>query len=170
MDKSIKKTVRKKLYKSMSVSELVTARKELLFKMEEIDSILVKAVEAINGVKPINNKSYSTNSDPAFMPAYNTSVQQNQVPISTEAPIMAPVNRTAPDQSSGFSIFDAESFAQQQAKAEEEYLANNPSTVVENVDFDFNTEDVAKEIKNLKKGITDSINDAEDITTTPTRD
>ena len=161
MDKSIKKTVRKKAYKSMSVSELVAARKELLIKMEEIDSILVKAVEAINGVKQINNRNYSTSSDPAFMPAYNSSVPQNQVPVSSEAPIMAPVNRTAPDQSSGFSIFDAESFAQQQAKAEEEYLANNPSTVVENVDFDFDNSAVKKEIENLKEGIENSIKDVQ---------
>lgn len=159
MDKSVKKTVRKKAYKSMSVAELVAARKELLIKMEEIDCILVKAVEAINGVKQINSRNYSTNSDPAFMPAYNSSVPQNQVPVSTEAPIMAPVNRTAPDQSSGFSIFDAESFAQQQAKAEEEYLANNPSTVVENVDFDFDNSAVKKEIENLKEGIENSMKD-----------
>ncbi len=161
MDKSVKKIVRKKAYKSMSVAELVAARKELLIKMEEIDSILVKAVEAINGVKQINNRNYSTNSDPAFMPAYNSSVPQNQVPVSSEAPIMAPVNRTAPDQSSGFSIFDAESFAQQQAKAEEEYLANNPSTVVENVDFDFDNSAVKKEIENLKEGIENSMKDVQ---------
>jgi hypothetical protein len=161
MDKSIKKTVRKKAYKSMSVSELVAARKELLIKMEEIDSILVKAVEAINGVKQISNRNYPTNSDPAFMPAYNSLTQQNQVAVSTEAPIMAPVNRTAPDQSSGFSIFDAESFAQQQAKAEEEYLASNPSTVVENVDFDFDNFAVKKEIENLKEGIENSMKDVQ---------
>lgn len=172
----VKKVIKKKSYKTMSVSELVNARKELVLKMEEIDSILVKAVEAIQGVKPLmspknTNNSYSSGySDPAFRPSINTQSLNAQVAVSNEAPIMKPADRLAPDQSSGFSIFNAEEYAQEQLKAEEQYLVENPTSVVENVDFDFNTEDVTKEIENLKKGITDSINNAEDITTTPTRD
>lgn len=154
-----KRTTRKKAYKSMSVAELVAARKELAVKMEEIDSILGKAVEAISGIKSLNTSyKYSSSNDPAFRPAYNNITPSNQVSVSTEAPIMAPIAANAPDQSSGFSIFDAESFAQQQAKAEEEYLANNPSTVVENVDFNFDNSKIEKEIESLKKGIEANIN------------
>lgn len=164
---TVKKAPRKKPYKNMSVSELVAARKELATKMEQIDIILNEAVQAIGNVKNINNVRTNINKqnsymDPAF--AINTSSLEAQVAINTEAPILPMVARNNPDQSSGFSIFNAEAAAQEQAKAEEEYLANNPS--VDSTEY-FNDELISKEINELKNEIGSQItNHVRDTETT----
>ncbi len=120
-----KRTPRKKAYKTMSVSELVACRKELALKIEQIDAVLNEAVEAISATGATRNlkTNYAvrSNSDPAFA---ERSTNINEVSITREAPTLPPISRTAADQSSGFSIFDAESAAKEQALAEEQYLAS----------------------------------------------
>jgi hypothetical protein len=156
----IKKATRKKTYKNMSVGELVAARKELSTKIEQIDLILNQAVEAVGSLKLSNNKfinrtSYKT--DPAFAPSTTPSDYLNaQVAISKEAPILSPISRTAADQSSGFSIFDAEAAAREQAIMEEEYIKNNTDIVAED-NFDFNSDEVSKEIESLRTNIQSSL-------------
>jgi hypothetical protein len=157
----IKKAARKKTYKNMSVGELVAARKELSSKIEQIDSILNQAVEAVGTLKLSTNKTLERTGykiDPAFEPAINSSNYLNaQVAISKEAPIIPPVSRTAADQSSGFSIFDAEAAAREQALAEEQYLKSQGDVTSVEESFDFDNEEVSKEIESLKENIQSSL-------------
>lgn len=154
-----KKAPRKKAYKNMSVSELVTCRKELALKIEQIDSVLNEAVEAISSAKitPRLKSGYVKMSnqynDSAFIE--KDYVDNAQVVISKEAPILPPVSRTAADQSSGFSIFDAEAAAREQAKAELDYIQNNTDVSLPEDSFDFNEDLVNSEIESLKSNIKD---------------
>jgi hypothetical protein len=157
----IKKAPRKKSYKNMSVGELVAARKELSTKIEQIDIILNQAVEAVGSLKlskgtNVGRRSYA--SDPAFVPSLSapSDYLNAQVAISKEAPILSPISRTAADQSSGFSIFDAEAAAREQTMMEEEYIRNNTDVVTED-NFDFNNEEVSKEIESLRSNIQSSL-------------
>jgi hypothetical protein len=156
----IKKAARKKSYKNMSVGELVAARKELSTKIEQIDVILNQAVEAVGSLKLSNNKTVNRGAyktDPAFAPSTTPSDYLNaQVAISKEAPILSPISRTAADQSSGFSIFDAEAAAREQAMMEEAYIKNNTDIVTED-NFDFNSDEVSKEIESLRSNIQSSL-------------
>lgn len=146
------KASRKKAYKFMSVSELVTTRKELASKIEQIDVILNQAVQAVGQTTTLKNRHITMskqNIDPAFVPA-NYSV--DQVPVSKEAPVLSPIARTAADQSSGFSIFDAESAAKEQAYVEAQYLKSNSTDSIEDA-YDFNSDEVSNEIESLKANI-----------------
>lgn len=154
-----KKTPRKKAYKSMSVSELVAARKELAFKIDQIDAIIHEGIEAVGNISTIKNRHVTmqkSNIDSAFVPHHYL---ENQVPVSKEAPILNPISRTAVDQSSGFSIFDAESAAREQSKIETEYIQNHKEIEVPTDSFDFNEEEISKEIKSLKENIKNTLGD-----------
>lgn len=151
MDKQ--KAARKKAYKSMSVSELVATRKELAFKIEQIDGILNQAVEAVGRTTLAKKQTYNTtlNSDPAFAPNdYRYSA--NQVAVNNQAPQLSPIARNAADQSSGFSIFDAEGAAREESRVELEYLQNNSIDSVED-SYDFNSNEISNEIESLKANI-----------------
>jgi len=162
-----KKTTRRKAYRNMSVTELVSARKELAEKIDQIDAILVKAVEAVQnaGVRhtasPVtyNRPAAGGNYDPAFGNPINYSQPQQglaaQVAVSTEAPVLTPRLGNTPDQSSGFTIFDADMHARKQAEADQQYLVNNPGAPVP-PEYDFNTEQVSNEIASLQQEIANS--------------
>lgn len=148
-----KKSTRRKAYKYMSVSELVTARKELVAKMEQIDTILKEAVQAYSaGVsssmynnnanlysnnttnnstssKVISNSNYDSafgnpsiyqDTDKNF--SKTTGVVSNNVPNNNVVNQRANVN--APNQTSSFTIFDAEALARQE---QNNYLAQEPA-------------------------------------------
>lgn len=146
-----------KSVKNMSVSELVEARKGYMDKVKEIDEVLGEAAKAL-GASPVlpypSPAAVPTRPgsfDPAFGPRDN--YQQPvaaQVAVATEAPVVAPRGGNTPDQSSGFTIFDADSFARQQAKADEQYLVNNPGVPVP-PEYDFNNEEVSSEITSIKE-------------------
>ena len=169
-----KKTTRRKAYKNMSVNELVTARKELAEKITQIDNILAKAVEAVQsaGVRhtasPVTYNRPSIGSyDPAFGSPSNYQPEQNlsaQVAISNEAPIISPRPNNAQDQSSGFTIFDADAHARKQAEADHQYLVNNPGVPVP-PEYDFNSKEVVNEIQTLRKQISNSKTNEADTTT-----
>jgi hypothetical protein len=157
MTQQNKKSPRKKAYKFMSVSELVASRKELSAKIEQIDAILNEAVEAVSNIPRMKNRHITMQNssiDSAFAPQ---TYSVNQVPISKEAPVLDPISRTAADQSSGFSIFDAESAAREQARAETEYIQNHKEITVPTDSFDFNEEDISKEIESLKENIKNTL-------------
>ncbi len=166
MTTSKKKTTRRKAYRNMSVTELVSARKELAEKIGQIDAILAKAVEAVQNAGVASPVSYNRPSvgpgggyDPAFGNPNNYGQPQQglaaQVAVSNEAPIMAPRPGNAPDQSSGFTIFDADAHARKQAEADQQYLVNNPGAPVP-PEYDFNSEQVSSEIASLQQEIANS--------------
>lgn len=97
----------------MSVTELVKAREELVDKMTQIDEILNQAVQAVGAVRQ-QPQPFNT-SRPA--PVYNNPFREKggqtlsaQVAMAREQPRVNPVSANAPDQSTAFSIFDAESY------------------------------------------------------------
>ena len=162
----------------MSVSELVKERAELAEKIQKIDEVLGVAVDAV-GVQVVDpaksggvrhTASPVTYSRPAignFDPAFGApeNYQQSagaQVAVNTEAPIIAPRPSNAPNQDSGFTIFDADAFARKQAEADQQYLVNNPGVPVP-PEYDFASEDVANEIKDLKEQIAKGLNNEGDI-------
>jgi hypothetical protein len=159
-----KKTTRRKAYKNMSVSELVKERAELAEKIQKIDEVLGAAVEAV-GVKVVDpaikqavlpikyNRSSTGGYDPAFGSPDNYKQPVGaQVAIGNEAPIVPPRPNNNPNQDSGFTIFDADSFARKQAEADQQYLVNNPGTPVP-PEYDFASEEVSSEIDALKEQI-----------------
>jgi len=172
-----KKTTRRKAYKNMSVNELVTARKELVEKMAQIDAILGKAVEAFGAI-PANKHSMPTsllpnahsNYDPAFGNPSN--YQQTQAPLgaqvamSNEAPVMTRPQSNALNQDSGFTIFDADAHARKQAEteAEQQYLVQTPGVPVA-PEYDFNNDQISSEIASLREEISNSKINEGDIQT-----
>jgi hypothetical protein len=153
-----KMTTRRKAYKNMSVSELVKERAELAEKIQRIDEVLKVAVEAV-GIKHTSsqaayNRTSVSNYDPAFEypENYQQSIGAPQVAIGNQAPIIPPRGGNTPNQDSGFTIFDADSFAREQAKADQQYLVNNPGSPVP-PEYDFASEEVTNEINTLKEQI-----------------
>lgn len=96
----------------MSVTELVKAREELVEKMTQIDEILNQAVAAVGAVRqqqvPRPMAPMYNSNDP-FREQGGQALSA-QVAMSREQPRVAPVANNAPDQSTAFSIFDAESY------------------------------------------------------------
>jgi len=141
--------IKKKSYKTMSVSELVAARKELIEKTYQIDCILNTAAEAVKSSTSSlysRNSSLSSSNDSPFQPRYT---DKNQVTISTEAPSIPRVAPNSLDQSSGFSVFDADSYVSQQLQQDS---SPNPD-LSSSVEFDFNSLAVSSEIESLKQDI-----------------
>lgn len=150
-----------KSVKNMSVSELVEARKGYMDKVKDIDEVLGEAAKAL-GTSPISpltpplsvapaSRSRVGSYDPAFGPRDNyEGPVAAQVAVSTEAPVVAPRPNNTPDQSSGFTIFDADAFARKQAEADSQYLVDNPGVPVP-PEFDFNNEEVSNEIDSIKE-------------------
>lgn len=148
----------------MTVSELVEARKDHMSKVKEIDEVLGEAVKAIGGIQtklplaPSPVRQYTpgpvpsvSSYDPAFGPPDRGGA--STLSVGTEAPVMRPPQRNAADQSSGFTIFDAEAAARQQAEAEEQYLVDNPQVAQQVPQYDFDSEEIVQEIDDLKSKI-----------------
>lgn len=126
-------TKRRKAYKNMSVPELVKARQELVEKMQQIDEILNQAVAAVGAVRQ---------SAPRTEYGYTQTTQQAlsaQVANRNPSGLMTTsVGQGLQDnQSTAFSIFDAESFnAGVESGAidpngfQQEYLVDNPGRPV----------------------------------------
>ena len=144
---------RRKSYKNMSVTELVKERKGLVEKIIQIDKILGEAAKAVNSVyQPVNNQEYNT----GVIPVASNDIQQ--VSVSSDAPQMQPVTRNSPDQSSGFTLFDTESYVRQQHEAANKYLEENPNTPPE---FNFNEVNVKEEIEHLAKEVKEGLKNVE---------
>jgi hypothetical protein len=163
---NLKKVPRKKSYKTMSVSELVQARKELSGKIEQIDIILNEAVEAVQSIKPTYRNQTSPTSNNSFKDSAFVGTNSNylnaQVAVSRDAPILPNIPSTSADQSSGFSIFDAETAAREQGMIQQKYLDENPEIVNQEDIFEFNSDEVSQEIKDLKEGISKGLKDVSD--------
>jgi len=124
----------------MSVTELVKAREELVEKMTQIDEILGQAVQAVGAVQQSAYKPIVGTLPPAFNS--NPFREQGgrpmaaQVAISQEQPRVTPPAANAPDQSTAFSIFDAETYnAQVEAgivtpEGQQNYLVDTPGRPV----------------------------------------
>lgn len=162
-----KKMTRRKAYKNMSVSELVKERAELAEKIQKIDEVLGVAVEAVGVIhttppSTYNRPNVSNSYDPAFgSPGSYQQPLGAQVAVSNEAPIMTPTSGNAPNQDSGFTIFDADAFARKQAEADQQYLVNNPGVPVP-LEYDFGSKDFTNEINSLKEQISKGLNNERD--------
>ena len=104
-----KKMVRRKSYKNMSVSELVKAREDLVNKMTQIDDILNQAVKAVGFKQNLVNNVYTNSKLDPFKEQGQQGLSA-QVAIAREQPTVVPRQSNAADQSTAFSIFDAESY------------------------------------------------------------
>jgi len=130
-----KKTTRRKAYKNMSVPELVKARQELVEKMQQIDEILNQAVAAVGAVRQSSGRQ-------GYYPQQTQTPQQAlsaQVANRNSNGLMTPsVGQGLKDnQTTAFSIFDAESFNAGVESGEvdpngyqQEYLVDNPGRPV----------------------------------------
>lgn len=151
----------------MSVSELVSTREEYMEKVKEIDTILGEAVKAIGAIAPTSPLQRPSIARPAvpITPSYDPAfgprempIANDQISIGTEAPIIPQRPGNSPDQSSGFTIFDAEAAARQQAEAEEQYLVDNPQVAEQAPQYDFENDDIIQEIGDIKSKISKRVN------------
>lgn len=132
-----KKTTKKrsKSYRSMSVPELVKARQQLVEKMQQIDKILNQAVVAVGAVKQTaSNTEYGYSKSLRTSPSLNAQVASRP----SNAMMTTSVSQGMQDnQSTAFSIFDAESFNAGIENGtinsngfQQEYLVDNPGQPV----------------------------------------
>ena len=154
----------------MSVSELVSTREEYMEKVKEIDTILGEAVKAIGAIAPASPIQRASIARPAvpITPSYDPAfgarempIANDQISIGTEAPVIPQRPGNSPDQSSSFTIFDAEAVARQQAETEEQYLVDNPQVAQQVPQYDFDSEEIVQEIDDLKSKIKKQSNNRE---------
>lgn len=133
-----KRVIRRKSYKHMSVHELVKAREDLTIQINEIDDILQLAVKAINVKVNHSLTSFKSNNfnDSAF------SYQDKYIQTSVDStPPQRPIDPTATNVMSDFSVFDADSWARQEAE-----LSKSSQT-------DFDVDQMNDEISSLKQSV-----------------
>lgn len=160
------KRTRRKPYKYMSVSELVKAREGLVEQVQEIDSILKLAVEAVGARIPIASKPTANNqalsslskADAAlfgqdYMPTANVQSIPQILP-STEPPAVTP-NPNAPNAASAFSLFDTDSWVHQQNELSKQMMTQS----------EYNVEEMEQEVSDLKQQIAEEIENVKNSTT-----